>query len=178
MPCFVSIDVETANSNPYSICQIGMARFEHGKLINTYSQIIDPDCHFLDMNMKIHGIRPEHVKGMPKFDNVYDIIHEWLSQGIVTSHSYFDRGAIHNTIKHNLLPEPSYRWLDATTIIRRTWAQFRQRGYGLSSLSKHFELEFKHHDALEDARISGEILCMAIKDSGKSLEEWAKELKK
>lgn len=172
MPSFVSIDVETANNDAASICQIGIVRFADGEIVESFNRLINPETHFLPMNISIHGIKPEMVAGEPRFFELFDEINEWLGSKIVTSHSYFDRSAIFRAIKRDLLPEPQYQWLDATTIIRRTWKEFAQRGYGLGNLARHFEIEFSHHDACEDARVSGEILVRAIRESGKTIEEW------
>lgn len=177
MPSFISIDVETANNDPASICQIGMARFEGGVLVETYNKLIKPDGAFLPMNTSIHGINAKMVKDAPRFFEVFDEVNAWLSSSIVTSHSYFDRQAIFRSIANDLLPQPQYVWLDATTIIRRTWKQYSRRGYGLSNLSRDFEIKFKHHDACEDAKVSGIILVKAIEESGISLDDWAKSLK-
>jgi DNA polymerase-3 subunit epsilon len=177
MPSFISIDVETANNDISSICQIGMVRFECGEAIESYNRLINPRSHFLGMNTSIHGIDAEMVKRAPKFFEVFDEIDAWLSSGIVTSHSFFDRSAIYRAIIENLMPQRQYQWLDATTIIRRTWQQYSKRGYGLGNLARDFEIDFKHHDACEDARVSGLLLCRAIIDSGKTLEEWHQTLK-
>lgn len=178
MPSFVSIDVETANNSPASICQIGMAKFSDGKVVDKYNRLICPEGGFLPANIMVHGIKPAMVKSAPRFYEVFDELNEWLSNSVVTSHSYFDRSAIFGAIKRDILPEPQYLWIDATTIIRRTWSQYQKRGYGLANLSTDFKIKFKHHDACEDARVSGEILVMAIRDSGKSLDEWLEVLKK
>lgn len=172
MPSFVSIDVETANTDAASICQIGMARFKDGEIIDSFNRLVNPETHFLPINISIHGIKPDDVKSAPRFFELFDEVNEWLLPNIVTSHSYFDRSAIFRAIKRDLLPEPQYQWLDATTIIRRTWKEFAQRGYGLGNLARHFEIEFSHHDACEDARVSGEILVRAIRESDKSIEDW------
>jgi DNA polymerase-3 subunit epsilon len=43
---FVAIDVETANPDFASICQIGLARFKDGQLVDTWEALIDPDDYF------------------------------------------------------------------------------------------------------------------------------------
>lgn len=172
MPSFVSIDVETANNDSASICQIGIVKFEGGEIIDSFNRLINPETHFLPMNISIHGIKPEDVRKAPRFFEIFDELNEWLAPNIITSHSYFDRSAVFRAIQRDLLPQNQYQWLDATTIIRRTWKEFAQRGYGLGNLARHFSIDFEHHDACEDARVSGEILVRAIRDSGKTLEEW------
>ena len=40
---FVAIDVETANADMASICQIGVAKYSEGKLIEEWSSLVDPE---------------------------------------------------------------------------------------------------------------------------------------
>lgn len=149
-----------------------MAQFENGVLIDSFCKLINPDTHFNPINIGIHGITPDMVRAAPRFFEIFDELHEWLSRSIVTSHTYFDKSAVYGAIKANLCPEHQYNWIDATLIIRRTWPQYSKRGFGLGNLTKDFDIEFKHHDAYEDARASGLIVCRAIKDSGKSILDW------
>lgn len=43
---FVALDVETANFDIGSICQIGIAKYRQGKLIDTFESLINPRCSF------------------------------------------------------------------------------------------------------------------------------------
>ena len=63
---FVAIDVETANSDMASICQIGVARFAGGQVVEEWSTLVDPEDYFDAMNVYVHGIEPHMVKGQPK----------------------------------------------------------------------------------------------------------------
>jgi DNA polymerase-3 subunit epsilon len=40
---FVAIDVETANPNMGSICQVGLARFVNGQLAEEWCTLVDPE---------------------------------------------------------------------------------------------------------------------------------------
>jgi len=40
---FVAIDVETANSDMASICQIGIAKFENGILVEEWVSLVNPE---------------------------------------------------------------------------------------------------------------------------------------
>ncbi len=40
MENFVAIDFETANENTYSPCSVGIAKFENGKLVDTFYSLI------------------------------------------------------------------------------------------------------------------------------------------
>lgn len=43
---FVSIDFETANAELASICQVGIATFEDGKIIDSWESLINPLDYF------------------------------------------------------------------------------------------------------------------------------------
>ena len=51
---FVTIDVETANTDVGSICQIGMAKYIKRKLIDTYYSFVLPQTNFSRTNIEIH----------------------------------------------------------------------------------------------------------------------------
>ena len=63
---FVAIDVETANPDMGSICQIGLAKFVDGQLAEEWSTLVDPEDYFDDVNISIHGIELRMVRGQPK----------------------------------------------------------------------------------------------------------------
>jgi DNA polymerase-3 subunit epsilon len=64
---FVALDVETANADSSSICQIGIARFEDGCLAEEWSTLVNPEDEFDSFNVSIHGITEDMVKGAPVF---------------------------------------------------------------------------------------------------------------
>lgn len=43
---FVAIDVETANPDMSSICQIGVAVYQNGQIIEEWKTYIDPEDYF------------------------------------------------------------------------------------------------------------------------------------
>ncbi len=169
---FIAIDVETANSDYASICQAGMAIFENGSLTGTWESYVDPEDYFEGINVSIHGIDETKVVGAPKIPDILQAINRKFPGEIFVHHTAFDRLSFDKAArKHNEQPL-NVRWLDSARVVRRVWEQFRYSGYGLANLAQHFDINFKCHDALEDARTAGEITCRAIKDSGHSVEEW------
>lgn len=169
---FVAVDVETANPDVHSICQIGIVGFRHGKLVDSWQSLVDPQARFDRGNIAIHGIEPEAVKDAPTLAEVYDEIRTRFEDMIVASHTPFDRRAINGAAERYGLDMPSCRWLDTTKVVRRAWPEFAKKGYGLANLARRFEIVFNHHDALEDARAAGEVLLRAVKETGIPVEEW------
>ena len=67
-------------------------------------------------------------------------------------------------------------WLDSARVARRTWEECAWSGYGLANVCKIIGYEFKHHDALEDAKASGQVLLSAIAKTDLDLEAWLKRV--
>lgn len=169
---FVAVDVETANADLASICQIGLVRFSNGSVTEIWETYVDPDDCFDGWNVSVHGINESTVAGAPRWNSLCEEVHKRLCNEVVVAHTSFDRNSIYRAFaKHGSEP-PNYRWLDSARVVRRTWADLSQRGYGLASVAKRLGITFRHHSAAEDARAAGEILVHAIRESGVSLDEW------
>ena len=169
---FTAIDVETSNADMSSICQIGIAQFENGVLINEWTSLIDPEDYFDPINESIHGISEEDIEDAPTFPEVFEKIQSLFSDTIIVSHTHFDRVSIGRAIaKYSLLPLENC-WIDSAKVVRRAWEELSRSGYGLSNVCKIIGYEFKHHDALEDAKACGNILLAAMEKSELGIEEW------
>jgi len=174
---FVALDVETANSDMSSICQIGIAVYQDGLLIDEWSSLINPEIHFDGINVHVHGINESDVKDSPSFSDVIKELTKYLDNSICVSHTHFDRVSINKAFDLNNIPLLNITWLDSARVTRRTWNELSHSGYGLANVCKIIGYEFKHHDALEDAKASGAVMLAAIEESGISLEEWLTRVK-
>lgn len=169
---FVAIDVETANADSASICQVGLVIFEHGVEQSSWSTLVDPEDYFSSINVSIHGIDEEHVLGAPKFPDIEHELRESLTGAIVVSHMPFDRVALTRVCAKYGLPAMECRWLDSARVTRRAWPQFSRKGYGLANIASWLGIEFEHHDAENDARAAGHVLLHAMEESGLTVDEW------
>lgn len=174
---FTVIDVETANPNLASICQVGIAVFRDGKHYESWSSLVNPNDYFHDMNVSVHGIDESMVLSAPSWTEVYNQILPFLNGQIVASHMPFDRTATLRACHGVGLAHFDCTWLDTARVARRAWSDFSRSGYGLKNLASHFGISFKHHDALEDARVAGEILVRAIAETGSTAAEWCSLVK-
>jgi DNA polymerase-3 subunit epsilon len=64
---------------------------------------------------------------------------------------------------------PTCTWLDSARVARRAWEEFAERGYGLSNVCRAIGYEFKHHDALEDAKAAAMVVLAALQRTGLDL---------
>jgi len=168
----VAIDIETANADMASICQIGLAKFVDGKLIEEWSSLVDPEDYFDFVNINIHGITEEDVVGSPTFPELVSVLGDFINNTICVSHTHFDRVSIGRALEKYSLKPIDTTWLDSARVARRTWEECSWNGYGLSNVCKIIGYEFKHHDALEDAKASGQVILAAIEKTGLDIDAW------
>src|SRR5262249_34626778 len=169
---FAAIDVETANADMASICQVGIARFSNGVLASEWKSYVDPQDHFDYMNVSVHGIDASIVAGAPTFDRLVDTIGESLNGHVVVTHTAFDKIALYRAGAKCKAEPFTCDWLDSACVARRTWKQFSHRGYGLQNVCASIGYRFKPHDALEDAKAAGAIVLAAMTRTGLDLNGW------
>lgn len=173
---FVTVDVETANADRTSICQIGVALFGQDGIEGSWVSLVNPEDYFDSMNVSIHGITPEMVQDAPTVREVFPVVNELLEGQIVAHHMPFDRIALERVAMKYELPLVRARWLDTARIVRCTWKDRAVKGYGLKKVAGALGISFQHHDALEDAIACGKVLLSAIDESGVSLEAWLEKI--
>lgn len=170
---FVAVDVETANGDVGSICQIGFARFACGELVDNWSWLVHPQTYFSAGNIAVHGIRPGDVTHAPDWPAVYQRVADVLAGQVVVSHTAFDVTAITRACIAHDRPPIEARWLDSVRVARRAFPELKTRGgHGLASLKRHLRLYFEHHDAGEDARAAGQVITAAVAATGLSVTDW------
>ena len=173
MLSFKAIDVETANEDRESICQIGIVHVENGVICNQWTTLVDPEEDFSPWNILIHGITEDDIHGSPTLPMVYDELRNRLDGNVLVSHTTFDKQAITWALEKYGLQEFSVRWLDSARVVRRAWKdKFGRKGWGLKNVAKDLSISFRHHDALEDARATALIVLKACQVSGLDVEEW------
>lgn len=175
---FIALDVETANSDHCSICQVGLAFFKDGKVVDTWENYVDPATHFSSKNISIHGITPEIVKGSMLVPEMYEHLSGFLKNQIVVHHMPFDRIALCRVAQKYNRNKLDCLWLDSARLARHTWEEVRSRGYALGSLAERFSIPLNnHHNALDDAIAAGHICNLAIQKNHPSFSAWLSENK-
>lgn len=169
---FAAIDVETANADVSSICQIGIVVYRNGQVVEEWETLVNPESHFDGINTSIHGISQHAVNDAPVFKDIYPDLVRLLGSTISVSHTGFDRSSIGKAAIVNGLSDPALAWLDTAKVTRRTWPDYAWKGYGLGNVCKHLGYSFNHHDALSDAKACAFILIQAIEKTGFTVEEW------
>jgi len=169
---FVAIDVETANANMASICQVGLAGYANRQLVVQLKSYVDPQDYFDPINVSIHGIDESAVADAPTLDVLASEIYRLLDGQISVCHTHFDRVAVHQAFGKCGLRAPACKWLDSARVARRAWKQFASAGYGLANVCKTLGYVYRAHDALEDAKAAAHVLDAAIQTTGLTVQDW------
>ena len=168
---FIAVDVETAAYDSASICQIGLAFVGFDGLIQTYSTYVDPLVQFAEGNTRLHGIDAKTVKDAPTFAQILPELRGLLEKHPLVQHSRFDERAFDGACRLAGLPLLKSHWTDSVAVARKAWPELRGNGgHSLGNLKKVLGLQFRHHDAGEDARAAAEVILKAEKRMGQSIK--------
>lgn len=175
---YLVLDLETANGDCASICQVGIVTVENGIVVGAATHFVDPEADFDPWNIRVHGIGPERVRGQPTWPELFSHMALLLSDRIVVTHGPFDRVAILRACERYGLSAISARWLDNQRVVRRTWPMFAKKGYALDNLARHFGIALRHHDALEDAIATEKVFRLALRETGLTASAWCEEIER
>lgn len=151
---FTAVDVELANSDPASICEIGVARFRAGELVETWRALINPEGEYLrPYHSDLHGISARHTEGAPTFPDVYPTLHRFIGDEVCVFHGAgeFDRSCIIRACERYRLDDVTSRsvWISTLQLARDHWPD--ASSHKLERLCKQIGHEYFPHNALEDA---------------------------
>ena len=116
---FNAIDVETANADWSSICQIGVVRVRDGVVTGEWETLVDPEAHFDGFNMMIHGITEKDVQGSPTIADISLELRNMLDGEVLVHHTPFDRVSINRSLRKYALDPLEAIWLDSARVVRR-----------------------------------------------------------
>ena len=161
---FAAIDFETANQRADSPCQLAVVVVDGGEICAEHCWLIRPKrLYFSPQCIAVHGILPEHVAQEKEWDTLWPAIHAALDGHVLVAHNAgFDLRVLRETMISYDLAIPDLEFTCTRLIARRSWPG--RSGYGLKPIADSLGFRFKHHDALEDARVCARILLAAAKE--------------
>ncbi len=174
---FITIDFETANQQPSSVCSVGVVMVRNGQIVDTFYSLIQPEPNYYSyFCQRVHGITQSDTDDAPVFSKVWqlleerivdvffpdmqdtdDIRHKIAAIPFVAHNARFDEGCLKAVFRVYQMDYPGYRFYDTLTASRR------QFGHSLPNHQLHtvaaacgYDLQ-RHHHALADAEA-----CAAI----------------
>lgn len=175
---FVAIDFETASSNSNSACQLAAVTVSDGEITHEQSWLIRPPrLYFAPRNIAVHGIRPSQVRDAPSMADIWEEVEALLDGNVILAHNArFDIGVLVSSLASHDIACPALQFSCTRAIAKGAWPG-RSR-YGLKPLGTWLGIDFKHHDALEDARCCAQIaLAAASAAEQTNLEDLETKLK-
>lgn len=163
---YVAIDFETATSKWDSACSVAVVDVKDGVISDSYYTLIKPpDMKFTPYNIRIHGIRPKDVAYQPDFAGIWPELSKRLEGKIVIAHNAtFDMGVLRHCLERQSLEPVDFLQCDTVGIAQKVWPELEN--HKLNTIGDFLQLKFKHHNALEDARICACIPLAAGKTMG------------
>ncbi|WP_411702338.1 exonuclease domain-containing protein [Corynebacterium sp. LaCa142] len=162
---FVAVDVETANDNWGSICQIGAVRYRDGQETASQSWLCTPPPgleHFAEINISIHGITAADVEGAIPFATAAAELFDFIDSDVIVAHNVqFDSSALRSGLLAAGADVPTVPLACSLALSRDASKQgvISVANHKLPTVVKHLGgASFTHHDATEDARAAGTII--------------------
>ena len=167
---FVAIDFETANISRSSICSVGLAFVEKGRLIGSEHIYVKPvPNHYDPFNTALHGISDKHTCDQRTFKEQWKELKKHFHNQIVVAHNAaFDFSVLRFTLEHSQL---SYPDLEYHCTYRLAQAVLPIPSHRLNDVSTHYKIKLEHHNAESDAKAAAMIaikLCEQFKVSSLS----------
>ena len=169
---FLAIDFETANEQPTSACELGLAVVRNYKIVESRSWLIRPPVmRFLPYNSMLHGINADDVAEVGHFSDLWFELKSYFENDLVVAHNAaFDMHVLRSLLLHYRIPFKPISFTDSIKVARKVWQDDIAR-YGLHSLTKYFGIELDHHSAASDAYACAEIASKAFREYQVSILE-------
>jgi len=111
MDTFTAIDFETAQGYRWSICQVGLIRYENGIITNELNLLVQPpDNYYWSRFTDIHGISANDTHNAPTFDKVWHQMAPYIENQNVIAHNGFgfDFPVLEKTLEYYGMVAPFY----------------------------------------------------------------------
>ncbi|AZA11739.1 exonuclease domain-containing protein [Corynebacterium gerontici] len=158
---FAAVDVETANADWGSICQIGVSKVIDGSVVDEQTWLCKPPASidaFEPANIAIHGITAEDVAEAMPFDQAFAQAMEFCEDLPLAAHNaQFDMTAFRRATIAADIATPTATFGCSLALARA--AKLDVPNHKLPTVAKALGADLlKHHDAGADARACAEII--------------------
>ena len=159
MTDFASIDFETANRYPSSVCSVGVVIVRNGQIADRFYSLIRPEPEWYSYwHTQIHGLTADDTENAKVFPRVWAEIEPKIAGlPLVAHNSPFDEGCLRAVFRVYQMDYPDYEFHCTCRASRK------KLGYMLPNHKLHTVAAYcgydltNHHHALADAEA-----CAAI----------------
>lgn len=162
MSRYIVFDTETPNSRNDSICSIGIAVVEDGRITEERYDLVDPEARFDVFNVELHGICPDMVRFEKNFPVLWQEIEPLMSGGVLVAHNAsFDLGVLGKLFRRYGITRAADPYLCTVQLGRKCIPD--APNHKLNTLCQLLDIDLDHHNAASDARACAELLCYYMK---------------
>jgi DNA polymerase III subunit epsilon len=155
---FAAIDFETANSNPSSVCAVGIVIVREGLITDTFYSLIQPEPNFYGYYQTlVHGLTCEDTDHARVFPKVWaEIASKIEGLPLIAHNKSFDERCLKAVFKTYRMDYPDYEFSCTCQMSRKKFPNLPN--HQLNTVSEYCGYNLKnHHHALADAEA-----CAAI----------------
>ncbi|MGM0395525.1 MAG: PolC-type DNA polymerase III [Bacillota bacterium] len=160
---FVVFDLETTGLSPKNnkITEIGAVKILNGEIVDSFSQLINPEIPIPELIIKLTGITDEMVSEKPIIDDVLPQFREFIGDSVLVAHNAsFDMGFIREAFR-NIGIRLENPVMDTLELSRAMFPGMKS--HKLNLVAKHLKVELKnHHRAVDDAVATANILLRIL----------------
>jgi DNA polymerase-3 subunit epsilon len=164
---FAAIDFETGQYAPESALSVGIVKFIAGREVATYYSLLRPLVLEIRPDFtEIHGLTVVDVADAPTFAQVWasEILPFIDGLPLAAHNASFDMRVLASLLAYYHLALPPLDAFCTLRLARLAWKGLPS--YRLTALAEHFAIRYKAHNALEDARTCGVLVCRAAVEAG------------
>jgi len=160
---YTVFDIETTglSSKNDRITEIGAVKVKEGKIIDRFTQLINPLIKIPDRIVKLTGITDELVKDKPTIEEVLPKFINFVGDSVLVAHNApFDMGFIKVNCKRMGITIDN-AVLDTLQLCRGLFPQLKS--HKLNVIAKHLKIKLEnHHRAVDDSEATAYILFKCI----------------
>ncbi len=157
MKDFVTIDFETANNEPTSVCSVGIVIVRDCQIVDSFYSLIKPEPEYYNYRCSmVHGLTEEDTCNAPVFPEVWEQIAQKIEGFPLVAHNKaFDENCLKAVFRCYQMDYPGYEFHCTLIKSRRVWLCGH---HNLDIIAERCGYNLKnHHHALADAEA-----CAAI----------------
>lgn len=169
---YVCVDIETTGckAREDKIIEIGAVKVRDGKVVDTFSELIDPGIRIPHYITELTGITNEMVKGKRKINDVIKEFIEFSQNDVIMGHNVmFDYSFLKQNALNNHLEFDKYG-IDTLRIARKALPELESRA--LDYLCNYYGiLDENHHRAFNDADVTVQLYNIMCEKFGAEYRE-------
>ncbi len=163
----IGFDIETTGLSPLAdkIIEIAAVKVASDKTISTFHTLINPEISIPLHTIEYHGLTDDAVEDAIKIKEALESFSLFIEDFPLVAHNaQFDSGFIIKNLHEQGLKIPEVNMYDSCNLSRYVFKNRDKKPENnkLSSLAVFFSLPLRHHQALDDAAVSIQILAKII----------------